>query len=527
MRNFQKPGRSSVYSSNGMVATSHPLASKVALDSLNRGGNAVDAALAAALVLPICEPHMTGLCGDMFALLKLPNSEKIVGLNSSGRSPKRLTADALRCKGIKKISADSPHAVTMPGAIAGFERLAKDFSNLGLSAACEPAISYAKKGVPVAPRVAFDWKRNANALSEHSKQHYLINGQVPSEGAIFKAPLQAEVLEQISSRGARGFYGGDVGDDIIKSLKNLGGYHTLEDLANVSCNYVEPWVSNYRNVELIELPPNGQGATALLLGNILSNFELNTMDPIGYQRVHVEAEASKLAYQMRNKHIADEKFLQNDFKLTLSQKYAKDLARLINLNYASPDLQSSTEEFHLDTVLLTVVDKNRCAISLIFSIFHAFGSGHSSEKYGLLFQNRGAGFTMEKNHPNELAGGKRPLHTIIPAMVRNNGRLILSYGVMGGQYQPVGHVRILSNLIDYKMDLQEAIDMPRTFADSSGLLVEEGYDETVLAKLRAMGHNIVSPESPLGGAQAIFIDNNKNTLVGASDPRKDGLAIGF
>ena len=527
MRNFHQPGRSQVYSVNGMVATSHPIASKVAIDSLQNGGNAVDAALAAALVLPICEPAMTGLYGDMFALIKLPNSEKIIGLNASGKSPKLLTADALRSKGVDKINADSPHSITMPGAIAGFEKLAKDFSNLGLAAACEPAINYAEEGIPVAPRAAFDWEKNANLLSDVSKGYYLLGGKVPKEGDLFKAPRQAEVLKKISAFGMKGFYEGDVANDIINSLNNLGGYHTHDDLTNVSCEYVTPWSSHYRNVELIELPPNGQGATALLLGNILSNFNLEKFDPLGYQRVHLEAEASKLAYKVRNQYLSDINYLPKDFKKILKRPYAKRLANSINLNDASPNLQSSTEEFHLDTVLLTIVDKNRCAVSLIFSIFHAFGSGHSSEKYGLLFQNRGSGFTLEKNHPNELSGGKRPLHTIIPAMVKKNGNLILSYGVMGGQYQPVGHIRILSNLIDYKKDLQTSIDMPRSFPDSSGLMLEQAYSGPIVSKLEAMGHNIIRPEAPLGGAQAIFVDQKNNVLIGASDGRKDGLAIGL
>ena len=527
MRDFHEPGRSTVYATDGMVATSHPIASKVAIDTLQSGGNAIDAALAAALLLPICEPQMTGLCGDMFALVKLPGSEKVIGLNSSGKSPKNITGQKLRQLGMDLVPSDSPHAITMPGAIAGFETLAQDFSNFGLSTACQPAIHYAKQGIPVSPRVAFDWKRNESALSEKARCHYLIDGKVPEEGNLFKAPLQAKVLEKIATFGAKGFYEGDVGKDIVKSLQNLGGFHTADDLVQVSSEYVNPWSSTYRNVELIELPPNGQGATALLLANILSNFSLIDLDPFGYERIHLEAEASKLAYKMRNQYLSDRDSLPQNFSTVLTAPFARKLASSININKASPNLSRSTEEFHLDTVLLTVVDKNRCAISLIFSIFHAFGSGHVSEKYGLLFQNRGAGFTLEKNHPNELAGAKKPLHTIIPAMVKKNGKLIMTYGVMGGQYQPVGHVRILSNLIDYKNDIQSSIDMPRSFADSSGLILENGYDDSVAVKLKDLGHSIIRPEAPLGGAQAILINQSDNVLIGASDGRKDGIAIGF
>ena len=527
MRNFHYPGRSPVYSTNGMVATSHPIASKTALNVLENGGNAVDAALAAALVLPICEPQMTGLYGDMFALVKLAGSKKIIGLNGSGRSPSALNSSILRAQGNKTVGANSPHSITLPGAVAAFERLAEDFSELGLAEACKPAIYYAENGIPVAPRVAFDWEKSSSILSANSKKHYLINGRTPRKGEIFKAPLQSEVLKKIAKFGAKGFYSGEVGADLINSLNKIGGLHTIEDLHNVSCEYIEPISAHYNGVDLIELPPNGQGATALLLSKILSNFDYSNLDPLGAERVHIETEASKLAYNARNRFIGDQDYSNKEISKFFNVKSSSNLAKLINLKKASPNLKSETEEVHLDTVLVTVVDKNRCAVSLIFSIFHAFGSGHSSEKYGLLFQNRGAGFTLEKDHPNELIGNKRPLHTIIPAMVKRNGELIMAYGVMGGQYQPAGHVRVLSNLIDYGQDIQEAIDSPRSFSDSTGLLLEKGYNKKVASDLEKMGHQIIIPEVPLGGAQAILIDNTLGTLTGGSDARKDGLALGY
>ena len=527
MRNFHYPGRSPTYSANGMVATSHPIACKTALKTLEKGGNAVDAAIAAALVLPICEPQMTGLYGDMFALIKHPRSLKIIGLNGSGKSPKLLNADVLRLQGQKTISANSPHSITLPGAIKAFETLANDFSELGLADACEPAIHYAKYGIPVAPRVAFDWQRGAKSLLNNSKSHYLINGKSPEVGQIFKSPLQAKVLQKIARFGSAGFYDGEVADDIVTSLQNLGGLHTFEDLKNVTCEYVNPITTDYKGSTLIELPPNGQGATALLLAKILSHFDYTKMSPLGYERVHLEAEASKLAYRARNGFIADTSYLKEEIPTFFSDESALELAKLINPEKASPNLTSQTEEVHLDTVLITVVDKNRCAVSLIFSIFHSFGSGHASEKYGLIFQNRGSGFTLEKDHPNELQGGKRPLHTIIPAMVERNGELELIYGVMGGQYQPAGHVRVLSNMIDYGFDIQKAIDAPRSFPDSSGLLLEQGYNEKIANQLLTMGHHVIRPDSPLGGAQGIVINNDLGVLIGGSDSRKDGMAIGY
>ncbi len=526
MRNFHYPGRSPSFSTNGMVATSHPIASRTALMALERGGNAIDAALAAALVLPICEPQMTGLFGDMFALIKQPNSKKIIGLNGSGKSPQALNATLLRSQGEKKVLADSPNSITFPGAIIGFETLADDFSNLGLAEACKPAIFYADHGVPVSPRVAFDWQRSTQALKGHARHHYLINDCSPKPGQIFRAPKQGEVLRQVAKYGSKGFYDGEVADDLITSLKNIGGLHTREEFHNVECEYVTPLHTDYRGVNLVELPPNGQGATALLLAKILSNFDFSELDPLSCERIHLEAEASKLAYAERNLHLADENYLNFDVKKFFNNEISSKLASKINFERASPNLESSTEEFHLDTVLITVVDKNRCAVSLIFSIFHSFGSGYASEKYGLLFHNRGAGFTLKDGHPNELIGGKRPLHTIIPAMLTKNNELLLVYGVMGGQYQPAGHVRILSNIIDYNFDIQSAIDSPRSFADSSGLLLEHGYNEKISNQLKAMGHEVIRPIAPLGGAQGVLIDQDRGILVGGSDPRKDGLAIG-
>ena len=527
MRNFHLPGRSSVYSQNGMVATSHPIAAQVALSTLQKGGNAVDASIAAALALPICEPQMTGLFGDMFALVKPPNTDKVVGLNGSGRAPKLLASETLREKGFLRIDANSQHSITLPGAIIGFETLAQDYGKLGLSEACHPAISLAEEGVPVSPRVAFDWQQNVHLLSDVARKYYLIDGRAPRPGELFRAPQQAEVLRRIQKLGAAGFYSGEVAEDLVQSLVNLGGLHTLDDFSSVSCDYVEPISAFYKGLELVELPPNAQGATALLLAKIMANFDSTNTTEKEVQRIHWEAEAVKLAHKARNEMISDYESLNVPVEELFSDDLSSRLASTIRADRALPNFKASTEEFHLDTVLVTVVDKDQCAVSLIFSIFHSFGSGHASEKFGLLFQNRGAGFTLEKNHPNELEGNKRPLHTIIPAMVKRDGRVHMTYGVMGGQYQPTGHVRILSNLRDYKMDLQEAIDHPRSFADSTGLILEDGYCESVANQLRNLGHQIVRPTSPLGGAQAIELNYSSGVLIGASDPRKDGLALGY
>jgi len=527
MRDFQTPGRSAVYASNGMVATSHPLASKVAMDALQAGGNAVDAALAAALMLPLCEPQSTGLFGDAFALVKPAGSETILGLNGSGPAPRGLSAEAMRGQGLAVVPPHDARAVTLPGAVALFDRLAEDHGRIGLAAAIAPAMRYAEEGVPVAPRVASDWQAAAADLSGVARRFYLLDGVAPRPGQVFRAPGQAKVLRRIAAEGAKGFYQGEVAEDLVASLRALGGSHTLEDFAAVTVEAAEPIASQYRDVELVELPPNGQGATALLMAKILGHFDLTALDPLGAERAHLEAEATKLAYDARNRFVADPRLAPDRLDHLLSDATAAALAGLIDPSRAMPDPAALTEAVHRDTVYLTVVDRDRCAISLIFSIFHSFGSGLASERFGLLFQNRGAGFTLAAGHPNEAAGGKRPMHTIIPAMLRGDRKLLMAFGVMGGQYQPTGQVRVLTNLIDYGMDLQTAVDAPRSFADAEGLHLERGYRAQTAAKLAVLGHRVIHGDSPLGGAQAIWIDASAGVLIGASDPRKDGCALGL
>lgn len=526
MRNFSSPGRSTVIASNGMCATSHPLAAKIAIQMLEQGGNAVDAAIAAAMILNIAEPQMTGLGGDCFVLVKPAGSEEVIGLNGSGRAPAALSAEEIR-KSHAVIPTHGVEAVTVPGAVDAMVRLSKDFGKLGLKTTLAPAIHYAQQGIPVGARTAFDWKAGAPSLQGVAKDYYLLNGQIPTEGQVFRAPQQAEVLRRIALEGRAGFYEGEVAEDMVASLNALGGCHTLEDFAATECNYVEPISGTYRGMELVELPPNGQGATAILLGNILEQFELPALDPFGAERTHIEAEATKLAYDARNRFIADPD--NQDVRLAhmLSEDTAKQLAALIDMDKAMEAPTALTESVHKETVYLTVVDRDRMAVSLIYSIFHSFGSGMASDKFGLLFQNRGAGFSLEKGHPNEVGGKKRPMHTIIPAMLKKDGKVIMPFGVMGGQYQSTGHMRMVSNIVDFGMTPQESMDTPRSFAEAGTLSVESGYSKETCAALTALGHNVNVLDKPLGGAQAIWIDEENDVLHGASDPRKDGSAIGY
>lgn len=510
-----------------MCATSHPLAAKIAIQMLEQGGNAVDAAIAAAMILNIAEPQMTGLGGDCFVLIKPAGSEEVIGLNGSGRSPAGLNADVIRQAGNKVVPTLGIETVTIPGAVDAMVRLSKDFGNLGLKAILAPAIHYAQQGIPVGARTAFDWQSSAQFLQGVAKDFYLLNGQAPTEGQIFRAPQQAEVLRRIALEGRAGFYVGEVAKDMVASLNALGGCHTMEDFAATECDYVEPISGTYRGMELVELPPNGQGATAILLANILELFDIAALDPFGVQRTHIEAEATKLAYDVRNRFVADPDDQETRLAHMLSEDTAKQLAAMIDMGKAMETPAALTESVHKETVYLTVVDSDRMAVSFIYSIFNSFGSGMASDKFGLLFQNRGSGFTLEKGHPNEAAGSKRPMHTIIPAMLKKDGKVVMSFGVMGGQYQSTGHSRMVSNIIDFGMTPQESIDTPRAFADAGTLKLEGGYSQKTRDGLAALGHNITILDKPLGGAQAIWIDEENGVLRGASDPRKDGCAIGY
>jgi gamma-glutamyltranspeptidase/glutathione hydrolase len=525
MRDFHFPGRSEVYASNGMCATSHPIGANVAIDILKRGGTAMDAAIAGALVLGICEPQMTGIGGDLFALVSPAGSNEIHAYNGSGRAPAAANAQSLRAANHRTVPLQGPDAVTIPTAMHAFAAMNEKWGRLGFDALVAPTIHYAEEGVPVAPRVAFDWIEAARMLQGSAKDHYLINGKIPKAGEIFRAPGQAEVLKRVAKHGIEAFYEGEIADDMLNALEKLGGVHTKEDFASVSSEETVPVSGIYKGSELFEHPPNGQGATAILMLNILKHFDISAMDPFGANRVHIEAEAAKLAYDARNRFLADPDHTAR-LEHMLSSETASQLAGLIDPKRAMTAAAPISEAVHKDTIYITTVDRDGMSVSLIYSIFHGFGSGIASEKFGILLQNRGAGFTLEQGHPNELAGGKRPMHTIIPGMLCENGTPAMPFGVMGGAYQPNGHARFVSNLKDFGMDAQSAIDAPRAFADGGILKVEKGYSDKTRAELADLGHKVEIPSGPIGGAQSIRI-GAEGVLVGASDPRKDGCALGF
>ena len=527
MRDFHMPGRSAVLAANAMVATSHPLAAQVALDTLKRGGNAVDGAIAGAILLGVCEPHMAGLGGDCFALIKPAGTNQVLGLNGSGRAPAGVCAQSLRERGLDAVPVDGVEAITLPGAVDAFCTLSAAHGRLELPDILNTVIPYFEAGVPVAARVAFDWPVAAPRLHGRARAIYLPGGAPARVGTRFALPGQAEVLRAIARKGRAGFYHGPVARDVVQSLAALGGCHTGADMAAAHSTWTTPIRGAAGGgTELIEHPPNGQGATAILLGKILGHFDIAALDPFGARRAHIEAEATKLAHGACDRAIA-EPAQSCGLEETLSDATALKLAGRINPDRATvPTPHAVGTQAHRDTVYITVADRDTMMVSLIYSIFHAFGSGHASDRFGILFHNRGAGFTLRPDHPNELGPGKRPFHTIIPGMLARDGQVNMSFGVMGGAYQPTGHARLVSNLIDFGLDLQSAIDAPRSFAEEGTLKVERGYPASVRRILADMGHDVVVPDGPLGGAQAIGV-NPGGYFEGASDPRKDGCALGY
>jgi gamma-glutamyltranspeptidase/glutathione hydrolase len=525
MRDFHLPGRSAVHCLNGACATSHPLAALTAIETLRAGGNAVDAALAGAFLLGLAEPQMTGIGGDAFVLLKPAGSEEVRALNGSGRAPGGLSAAGMRARGLTAVPLRGVEAVTYPGAVDAFCRLSEEHGRLGLDRLLAPAIAAAEEGVPVAPRVAFDWEEDIAALQGAARRHFTFAGRAPRPGEVFRAPGQAEVLRRLAREGRAGFYEGEVAEDIIASLRALGGSHTAEELAATRADWGAPVGGTWGGVELLEHPPNGQGATAILMRHILAQFDLAALPPFGAARAHLEAEAAKLAYDARNRFLADPDHMRRLDHLLAPETGAR-LAALIDPARAMPAPPPQVEAIHKDTVYITVVDRDRMAVSLIYSIFWGFGAGLASDRFGINFQNRGAGFTLAQGHPNEAGPGKRPMHTIIPAMLREGGRVSVPFGVMGGGYQPTGHVRLMTNLTTWGMEVQAAIDAPRCFAGPEGLQVERGYPPEVAAALAEMGHAVSVPRTPLGGAQAIVIGAGGGLIAG-SDPRKDGIALGY
>jgi len=526
-----------------MCATSHPLAAEIAVGVMRQGGNAVDAAVTAALALGMLEPAMTGIGGDAFALVWKEGEARPRGLNGSGRAPFSLDAETLRAQGLTVVPQESAHAVTIPGAIDAFDTLLSECGTYGWDRALAPSIALARGGHPVAQRAAADWAEEAPFLKDAMARHFLVNGtRAPAMGEVFAYPALAEALEIIAREGRAGFYEGALAEDMVASLDALGGRHTMADFVATKSTWVEPVSGFYRGMELIELPPNGQGVAAILMARILEGFELDELDPNGPERAHIEAEAARMAYDARDRLVADPDTPGAAERLAhlLSDDVVRALQDRIDPMAARSDLLEGVADLHQlgaaigadgsehrDTIYITVVDEERTMVSLIYSVFHGFGSRIASKRYGINFQSRGAGFSLTEGHPNELKGGKRPMHTIIPGMLARDGKPYASFGVMGGPYQANGHARLVSNLVDYGMDPQAAMDAPRSFYNGETLAVERGYPRSTLDLLGAMGHDARISVGAIGGGQIIVLDPETGCLIGGSDPRKDGCALGF
>ena len=528
MRDLQLPGRSTIHSRNGMAATSHPLSTLAAIDVLRRGGNAADAAVTACAVQCVVEPMSTGIGGDCFALFALGGGPEVVGLNASGWAPKKLTARYLLDQGVDKIPVTSPHAATVAGAIDGWDMILGKFGTIDLDQALQPAIDYAENGYAITPRVAVDWSRNAEKLAANpsSASKYLKDGRSPKAGEVWHLPELGKTLRTIASKGREGFYEGWVAEDIVDFLATLGGCHALDDFAEMHGEWVTPISTNYRDHTIYQIPPNGQGITALIILNILENYDLAAMDPNSVERLHLEIEASRMAFVARDNFVADQRQVEVPVEYMLSADFATEMREQIKDDSAI-EAPEATGPVYRDTIYLTVVDEDRNACSFINSLYMPFGTGLTSPNSGVLLQNRGAGFVVDPGHPNSVAPRKRPMHTIIPGMCLRDGKVAYCYGVMGGGYQPVGHTHLLTNLIDFSMDPQEAMDSPRVFHVEGRLDVERGLGDEIVAGLEALGHKVGRPEMPWGGGQLIAIDWDNGTLAGASDPRKDGCAIGY
>lgn len=524
-RDFMQPGRSLAVGDRGMAATSHPAATLAAVDILRAGGNAVDAAIAAVALQGVVDPHMTGIGGDCFALYAPANGAP-VSINGSGRAPGKADLGWYLAQGMESIADDSAHAVTVPGAVDAWCRLAADHGSKGLDEILAPAIRAAEQGFVVTPRASLDWARYAPRIEKHGtgRAVYLPGGHAPATGARLTHPALAATLRRIAREGRSAFYEGAVAEEIVSVLAGLGGLMGLDDLTGANADYAEPISAAYREHDLLECPPNGQGVAALIIARVLEGFDMGAADLSEADRIHLLAEATKAAYRQRDALVADPAFRPLDVAALLSDRSIAAMRMRIDLSRAS-DPAAFDMPVHRDTVYVAVVDRDGNAASFINSLFFAFGSGIYAPGSGVLLQNRGAGFRLIEDHPNAIAPGKRPFHTIIPGMLCRGGKPVMPLGVMGGQYQAAGHLQLLSGVLDRGLDIQQASDAPRSFAFGGSLSLEPTIAPAVADDLAARGHNVVWADEPIGGCQAIYIDHARGVMYGASDHRKDGIAL--
>ena len=532
MNALQFPSRrSAILARQGMVATSQPLAAMAGLRILMDGGNAADAAVTVAAMLNVVEPMSTGIGGDCFALIFDAQTGKVTALNGSGRAPGAFTLEEAQRRGLKEIPLTGPLPVTVPGAASGWQALLDRFGTLTLAGCLAPAIATAQAGFPVSERISAGWQRSSDKLSQDAEaaRVYL---PAPKPGDIHRQPDLAHTFLTVAEGGAQAFYEGELAAKIAACVQSKGGYLTAGDLAAHTATWGIPIRTAYRDVEVLEHPPNGQGLAALVALNLVEGYDLAGMDYFDPARWHVMIEAMRLGMADAARHVADPAMVQVPVAGLLSKGYAAKRRALIRPDKALEIVAPGQPE-HRDTVYLTVVDGQGNAVSFINSLYYGFGSGLVVPGTGICLQNRGACFSLESGHPNALAGGKRPYHTIIPAMALRQGRLWLSFGVMGGFMQPQGHLQVLTNLVDHGMNPQAALDAPRFRVNERGGLavsVETGVPLATRKALAAMGHEVTAEPTftpGFGSGDIIARDARSGVLWGASDPRKDGCAVGF
>ena len=530
--------RSEVLASNGMAATSHPLATQTAISVLKNGGNAIDAAIAANAVLGLVEPTGCGVGGDLFAIVWSADDKRLYGLNSSGPAPIKISIKEITNKGLDAIPPYGPLPVTVPGAVAGWVELHKKFGLMDFNLLFKNAIEYAEKGFPVTEVVAYYLKLSSENFINYPnfKKTWMPDGKIPSKGEIFKNPNLASTYKKIASSYGEDFYKGTIAKEIVNFINNQGGYFSLEDLSDFKPEWINPVSTNYRGYDVWELPPNGQGIAALQMLNILENYNIKDLGFGSAEYIHLFTEAKKIAYEDRALYYADPNFSDIPLKTLISKEYAKERSQLINLKKSSKSYNAGLLE-EGDTIYLTVADKYGNMVSLIQSNYRGMGSGMVPNDLGFMLQDRGEMFSLDPNHMNSLIGGKRPFHTIIPAFITKNNIPLVSFGLMGGAMQPQGHAQIVINLIDFKMNLQEAGDAPRIrhagssqptgekMIDGGYLSLEKGISEVEISKLKKLGHKFQYDLGGFGGYQAIMLKDN--VYIGASESRKDGHASGY
>lgn len=536
--------RSATVARNGIVATSQALASQVGLDVLQRGGNAIDAAIAANAMQGLVEPMSCGIGGDLFCIYWEAKSGKLYGLNASGRSPYALNVEVFRKQGQPQIPLDGPLSWSVPGCVSGWDALQSRFGTRSLADLLAPAIDYAENGFPVSEIIAGYWLGDEENLSSwpDSARTYLPGGQAPRDGEIFRNPHLAVSYRAIAKGGSNAFYRGDIAAQIVSYSQTHGGYFSLADFADHQADWVEPVSTNYRGFDVWELPPNCQGIAVLQMLNLLEGFDLRSLGPGSADYLHLLLEAKKLAFADRARYYADPSMAQVPVAELIAKPYANRRRRLIDSARAAADVAPGDPLLAQgDTIYLTVVDKDRNCCSLIQSNFHGFGSKVVPGDVGFALQNRGALFALQEGHPNRLEPHKRPFQTIIPGMVTRDGKPWLSFGVMGGDFQPQGHVQVLVNMIDFGMNVQEAGDAARVMHSGSAtptglagspgggdVVVESGISAEAIAQLTSKGHHVQrGSEGGPGGYQAIRIDWDRGVLFGGTDPRKDGCAAGY